>query len=318
MMSINDRIKTFKRDFARNSLYVSSAVLNRLPYPFVRLLTHLFIAIGFRCAVRQRRIAAESLQIAFGRQKTQAEIKKITRDCFENFGRGMIELIYFMGHPKMIKQRVQFEGKEYLDAALRQGNGVIAVSAHFGNFPLMLLRFAQEGYKTNAIIRPARDQKIEEYFFALRTKLGLNTIYSHPRKDCVNNSLKVLRNNEFLFIPLDQNFGSAGGVFVDFFGQKAATATGPVIFAMRAGAPLLPIFVIRQKDDTHKIIIDPPLYLQEGKDSADTIFINTARITQVIERYITAYPQEWGWMHRRWKSRPASEAQNPTSTEVMV
>ncbi len=306
-MSFNDRLKKFKRDFARHSLFAASGLINGLSYDVVRALTHVFIAIGFRCAIRQRKLAVESLGIAFGKEKSGQEIKRITRDCFENFGRGMIELIYFMSHPQMIKDRVTFEGKEHLDEVLRQGKGVIGVSAHFGNFPLMLLRIAQEGYKTNAIIRPARDEKIEKYFLAQRTKLGLNTIYSHPRRECVNNSLKALRNNEFLFIPLDQNFGSGGGVFVDFFGQKAATATGPVVFAMRTGAPLLPIFIVRQKNDHHKIIIDSPLYLIEGKDSEETTLINTARITKVIENYIIQYPQEWGWMHRRWKSRPPGE-----------
>ena len=303
-MDFQNSIKRFKRSLARNALHASSWFIVRLPYPAVRFFTRVFTALGFRLAVRQRKIAVESLSVAFGKEKTQADIQRITRECFENLGRGMIELIYFMAHPEMIKEKVFFEGKEHLDEALAGKNGVIAVSAHFGNFPLMLLRLAQEGYKTNAIIRPARDEKIEEYFFGLRSKLGLNTIYSHPRKTCVDTSLKVLRNNEFLFIPLDQNFGSGAGVFVDFFGQKAATATGPVVFAMRTKSPILPVFTVRQ-NDTHKILIEPPIFLQEGKDDKETIFINTSRITQIIERYIRQYPEEWGWMHRRWKSRPA-------------
>ena len=76
---------------------------------------------------------------------------------------------------------------------------------------------------------------------------------------------------------------------------------------MRTGAPILPVFTVRQPDDTHKIIIEPPFNIKEGRDDKDTIFINTSRITQIIETYIRRYPQEWGWMHRRWKSRPAGE-----------
>lgn len=305
---------------ARNGLYISSWILTNLPYGVVRFLANLFIAAGFGLAVKQRRLAHESLTIAFGKEKNKDEINKIAKECFENLGRGMIELIYFMAHPRMIQEKVFFEGKEHLDEALSAGKGVIAVSAHFGNFPLMLLRCAQEGYKVNAIIRPARDKQIEEYFLNLRTSLGLNTVYSHPRKQCVDTSIKVLRNNEFLFIPLDQNFGSGGGVFVDFFGQKAATATGPVIFAMRTGAPLLPVFTVRERGDFHKIIIEPPVFLEKKEDDKETILFNTSRITQIIEKYIRRYPQEWGWMHRRWKSRPAGEPQpvnNPTlSVEV--
>lgn len=315
-MILTDRIKIFKRTFARNSLFVSTWILTRLPYGAVCFLANILIAIGFFVTVRQKKMAKESLQIAFGKEKGPPEIDRIIKECFWNFGQGMIELIYFMAHPRMIKERVSFEGQEHLDVAFRQGKGVIAISAHFGNFPLMLLRCAQEGYKTNAIIRPTRDTKIEEYFQAQRTQLGLNTIYSVPRKQCVDASLRALRGNEFLFIPLDQNFGSGGGVFVNFFGQKAATATGPVVFAMRAQSPLIPMFIVRQKDGTHKIIVEPPLPLEEKGNDQGTIFVNTERITQIIERYIRKYPQEWGWMHRRWKSRPAGEPiQQPVDAE---
>lgn len=305
-MTLNDWIKHFKRAVARQSLFTFSWLFNRLPFSFVSGLAHLFIALGYRLAIRQRRIALESLQIAFGQEKSRTEIARVAQNCFENLGRGMIELIYFMDHPAMIKERVVFEGKDNLDKAFREGKGVIAVSAHFGNFPLMLLRCAQEGYKTNAIIRATRDATIEKYFLEQRTRLGLNTVYSHPRQECVNTSIKVLRENQLLFIPLDQNFGSGGGVFVDFFGQKAATATGPVTFARRTQAPLIPMFIIRQKDNTHKIIIEPPLILEEREDDKEAILVNTAKITQVIERYVRMYPQEWGWMHRRWKSQPSS------------
>ena len=306
-MSLNDRIKIIKRALARYGLFGVSGVITKLPYALVSQLTHGFIALGYRLAIRQRKIAIESLHIAFGKQKNEEEIKRIARACFENLGRDMIELIYFMAHPAMICERVAFEGQEHLDRAFKEGSGVVAISAHFGNFPLMLLRCAQEGYKTNAIIRPTRDEIIEKYFLEQRTRLGLTTVYSHPRKQCVETSLKALRNNELLFIPLDQNFGSGAGVFVDFFGQKAATATGPVVFALRTKAPLIPMFMIRQSDDTHKIIIEPPLNLEIKDDDKETILVNTAKITQVIERYVRQYPQEWGWMHRRWKSRPSSK-----------
>jgi len=292
------------RALARHGLFAVTGFINRLSLPAMRKVTQTLIAIGFCFAIRQKRVACESLNIAFGGEKTKEEVEKIFKDCFENVGKGMTELIYFMGHPEHIKGQVAIEGKEHLDSALKRGRGAIAVSAHFGNFPLMLLKFVQEGYKTSAIIRSTRDQAIEKYFQDLRTKMGLNTIYSHPRKDCVENSIRVLRNNELLFIPLDQNFGSGGGVFVDFFGRKAATATGPVIFAKRTQAPILPMFIIRQKDDTHKVIIEPPLELEQGGEDREMLTVNTAKITQVIERYIRKYPSEWGWMHRRWKSQP--------------
>lgn len=303
-----DSLKNFKRVSARYGLFASAWLLERLPYGVVRLLAKILVAIGFRFAIKQRRIAQESLQIAFGAEKSSREIQGIVRRCFANLGQGMVEMLYFMAHPALADQKVSFEGRHHLDEALQQGRGVIAVTAHFGNFPLMMLYAARCGYKASAIIRPARDRELEDYLLRKRTECGLKTIYAVPRRECVVNSLKALSLNEILFIPLDQNFGADGGVFVDFFGQKAATATGPVVFARRSKAAILPMFIIRQGEDTHKIVIEPPLVFEERPDEQEEILVNTARITQMIERYIRRYPYEWGWMHRRWKSRPAETA----------
>lgn len=311
-MDPQERIKRIKRALARWGLFSTTWIFIRLPYSVVRVLMHGVLALGYVFIVKQKRIAMESLEIAFGKEKSEEERKRISLACFRNLGQGMIELIYFMAHPKYIKEKVRIEGQEFLDEALKQKKGAIVVSAHFGNFPLMLLYFAQSGYKTNAIIRQTRDEIVEKYFLNLRTSLGLNTVYSHPRTICVNTSIKVLRDNQILFIPLDQNFGSAGGVFVDFFGQKAATATGPVIFAKRTGAPIIPMFITREGDDKYKVIIEPPMKFEEKETEDETILVNTAKITQTIERYVRKYPEEWGWMHRRWKSRPAESQNNET------
>jgi KDO2-lipid IV(A) lauroyltransferase len=215
-----------------------------------------------------------------------------------------LELMFFMDKPELLKKRVEFVGRENLEAALAKGKGVILVSAHFGNFPLMLAKLSLEGYKTSGIIRYMRDVQAEKFFMAKRTQVGIKTIYSQPRKACVEETIRALRNNELVFIPLDQNFGT-GGVFVNFFGRKAATATGPVVLALRTKATVLPCFIVRQKDDTHKIILEPVLDLKEGKDYQETIIINIQRLTDIIESYIRKYPAEWGWIHRRWKSRPS-------------
>ncbi len=304
-MDFNKKIKIFKRNLARWALFFSAWIAGKLPLRALRAVMGVLMAIAFQFIIKQRRIAQESLTIAFGNEKSPQEINRIVKDCFENLGEGMVEMLYFLDHPQDVFGKVSFEGQEHLDRALKEGNGAIAVTAHFGNFPLMMLYCALSGYPTNAIIRPARDQVLEEYLLRKRIEIGLKTVYAVPRKDCVSNSLKVLRNNELLFIPLDQNFGSDGGVFVDFFGQKAATATGPIIFALRTKAPILPMFIVRQKGNQHKIIIESPLILEELANEEGMILVNTAKITKLIEQYIRRYPHEWGWMHRRWKSRPA-------------
>jgi KDO2-lipid IV(A) lauroyltransferase len=216
--------------------------------------------------------------------------------------KGAVELLFLMDRPALLRKRVELVGKKYLDEALARDKGVILVSAHFGNFPLLMAKLSLEGYKVAGIMRQMRDTRVEKKFLAKRTKLGIKTIYFQPRTTCVNSTIASLRGNEVVFIPIDQNFGT-GGVFVDFFGRKAATATGPVVLAQRTKAALLPCFIVRQPDDSHRIIFEPQLKLTEGKDAEETIAINIQRLTNIIESYIRKYPAEWGWVHRRWKSK---------------
>ncbi len=277
--------------------FVVGIIPRRYLYTFARQISYL----AYRFNHKQRSIALESLNLAFGKEKTKKEIEDIARDCFVFMAKASIELMFLMDRPKLLKQRVSFSGKERLDSALKKGNGVILVSAHFGNFPLMMARLSQEGYKIAGIMRPMRDPKIEELFLKKRNRLGIITVYAQPRKACVDNSIRILRDNGLLFVPIDQHFGT-GGVMVDFFGRKAATATGPVVLAQRTKSAIVPCFIVRQADDSHLIIFEEPITLEEADTSEDTIVKNIQKLTGIIETYIRRYPAEWGWVHRRWKN----------------
>ncbi len=284
-------------------LISSSLIIKVLPqrciYGFARNIARL----AYLVARKQRKIAFESLTIAFGEEKLKAEIEQIAKDCFTFMAKAGFEILYFMDRPQLIRKNVELQGKEHLEAALARGKGVILVSAHFGNFPLLMAKLSLEGYPTSGIIRHMRDERAEKFFAAKRKQAGLKTIHTQPRKACVEQTIKTLRHNELVFIPMDQNFGS-GGVFVDFFGKKAATATGPIVLALRTQAALLPCFIVRQKDNRNKVIFEPALELEKGGDYQEVLIRTTQQITRIIESYIRKYPSEWGWIHRRWKSRP--------------
>ena len=308
-MKLKDVKKNIERAIVRVVYYFFTWLFSVLPYSAVKAMTPGLLALVYFILQRMRRAAMHTLSIAFGREKSQAELEKICKDCFYNAGRGVIELGAFTARPALIKEAFSFDGnsRANLDAALKEGKGVIGISAHFGNFPMMLLYLAQMGYPANAIIRPSRDEIIEKDFQASRSRLGLKTVHSYPRETCVSQSLKALRDKELLVILLDQNTGSKSGVYVDFFGQKAGTATGPMIFAMRTGAPFLPIFTLRCADSNkHTLVIEKHFYLEQKATDEETLQYNVQKLTNIIEGYIRKYPHEWGWMHRRWKSRPKS------------
>lgn len=305
-MSLTLIHKKFLRAVGRNAFLIIRWVISCLPYQVFRLLTPFFIVIGKHLIKKKKRIILENLHTAFGWEKTEQEISSIVNSYFDSIGSSMIELIYFLDRPKEIVEKVTIEGKANLDEALKKGVGAILLSAHFGNFPLMFWRMALAGYKTNCIMRQMRDEQFGKYVFDFSNENGVRTIYSLPYRQCVERSLKSLRDNQILFILLDQNYGEDGGVFVDFFGQLAATATGPVMFSYRSGASILPVFIVRDGTDQYKIIIDSPVTLEPAQSEQLGLVRNTAQLTKIIEGFIRRYPHEWvGWMHRRWKSKPA-------------
>ncbi len=303
---LSERIKVFERAVGRYSLLSARWIISHLPEGSFKMTSRILTVLGWPILFKKRRLTIENLTNAFGKEKSAKEIDQISWDCFQNFARGMVELIYFADRPDEIRKKVRFEGQEHLDAAFKKGSGVILVSAHFGNFILMYLRLIVEGYKTNIIMRRTRDQKFEEYITEFRDSHGMQTIYDLPARKCVQQSLKALRNNEILFILLDQNYGSDGRIFVDFFGRPAATAAGPIVFSNRTSAPILPIFIMRDGGEQHKIVIEPPVQLETGADEMDSTVKSVAKITKIIERYARELPYEWGgWMHKRWKSQAA-------------
>ncbi len=306
---ITKYLKLFYRALGRNMLFFMRGIIKRLPYPVYRVISHVFLQIGKLVMYKKRQTALQNLKYAFGREMSNKDIKKIAKQYFQNFGRGMVDLLYYVDRQGLSDQNIRIIGQEHLDRALAKGNGVILTGGHFGNFILMYQKLVRAGYKTNVIMRRVRDQVFEQYISELRDESGIKTIYDLPAKKCVVESIKALRNNEVLIILLDQNYGSQGRVFVDFFGRPAATATGPVVFSLRTKSPILPIFCLQDEGEiSFKIIIEPELVLERGYDEQDIIHKNVAMITRVIENYVRKYPHEWGgWIHKRWKSKPSEE-----------
>ncbi|MBF0571068.1 MAG: hypothetical protein HQL12_04265 [Candidatus Omnitrophica bacterium] len=305
-------IKQIKRALARWAYYFFYWFFSLLPVNFIFMISNGLMSIAFPFLINLRKIARESLTIAFAKEKSEEEINRTLHDCFFNLGRGYIEMFCYIQRPKLILKKLRLtEGSlKNLENALKENKGVVGVSAHFGSFPLMLLHLSKLGYPVHTILRPSRDEKIEKSFQAHRSRMNFKTILSYPRYTCIRQSLTVLRSKEIVVVLMDQNTDAKSGVFVDFFGQKAGTPIGAVVFAMRTGSPILPMFTLRDGKDSHKIIIEPHFYLEIKPTDEETLQYNVQKITNIIEKYIRQYPEEWSWMNKRWKSKPNSS--NPS------
>jgi KDO2-lipid IV(A) lauroyltransferase len=164
----------------------------------------------------------------------------------------------------------------------------------------MGVRLAAEGYPSSVVTRDPENPKIAKVITSLRDAVGLETIHDEPRMACVSRCFKALKENRILLLHIDQN-APATEAWVDFFGYLVPTFKGPVLFSMRTGAPILPMFIKRNSDNLHQITIHPPFTLNITGDAEQNITSNTARLTKLIEAAIREYPEQWLWIYRRFK-----------------
>lgn len=260
--------------------------------------------IAYWTVAHHRRIAFEGLAIAFP-EKSLKQRKRIVRNMFVFMAQGSFELLHYLKNLNQL-QNIRIEGEEFLKAALAKGKGVIIVTAHLGNFPLMSLKLAKQGYPVSFVTRPMRDEKTSEYVHNLRSAAGVKTIFSYPRRECVNGIIRALNSNEIVVMQMDQNFGT-GGVWVKFFGKLAATPVGPIVLALRTESAIVPAYIYRESGVRHCVKISPEQKLEIYADKDQTVLANAVRLTRIIEEWIRKEAFQWGWIHRRWKSRPSKE-----------
>ncbi|HSV42961.1 MAG TPA: lysophospholipid acyltransferase family protein [Candidatus Bathyarchaeia archaeon] len=301
-MKNHDRSRGIGRGIARQAgacfVWLSKALSFSLFCQLVRSLV--FVSLYYTNS-RLVRHCRRSIGIAYGDEKTPVEQKQLLVDSLRHLGQTLAETIYYTHNLKFVEGKIEIDGREHLDQALARGKGVVAVTAHFGNFPVMIYWMSRCGYKVNVIMRRLRDEKIGDYVFEKVTATGTKIIYTLPSRQCIQAALAALRGNEILFILLDQNYGADARVMVNFFGHEAATGTSPVVFAQRTGAAVLPVFCLRKEPDRQVIKIDPEILLQPADGTDNRIQYNVQLLTEVIERYIRQYPAWWAWMHNRWK-----------------
>ena len=298
-----------KKKILRNNLgfifaKVFAALCGVIPLRWNYFLGELLGGIACRMLIQQRKVALDSLAIAFP-DKNLKQRRRIASDFFIFMAQSSFELLHILKNTSQL-DNIRIEGEQHLKEALKKNRGVILVTAHLGNFLLMSLKLAKAGFNVHFVRRPMRDKKIGKYLYDLQAKTGVKTIYSYPRKECVGGIIKALRDNEVVILQMDQNFGT-GGVWVKFFGKLAATPVGPISLALRTKAALVPAYIYREGMGVHCIKILPEEELILTKDKNETILLNAIKFTRIIEGWVRKCTYQWGWIHKRWKSRPSAK-----------
>jgi KDO2-lipid IV(A) lauroyltransferase len=196
--------------------------------------------------------------------------------------------------------KIKIEGKELLDSALAQGNGVIALGAHVGSFTLLGARLALEGYPFNVVINEPNFPRMWKILNDRQKRLGQNPYPLNPVTSSIKKSLNCLHRNEILYLVADEQ-QRRRGIPVLFFGQTAFTMSGPAILSIKANAPLLPMFIVRENRVKRRLIIGKPINIERTLDEKKDIEMLTFKFTKIIEEVVRQYPAQWTWLNRRWK-----------------
>jgi Kdo2-lipid IVA lauroyltransferase/acyltransferase len=286
---------------ARSLLAFFGAVPRRTAFLAAELVSWL----GFHLAKRQRLAGLQNLRMAMP-ELSDTERVAIIRGVFSNLGRLLVEFAKFPDlKATNIADRVSYEGFENFTQAASLGKGVIFLTAHLGAWELSSFAHSIYGHPMKFVVRSIDNPRVEELISEYRTMGGNVPIH---RRNAAREILKALRANETVGILVDQNTTRAEGVFVNFFGIPAATTTSVATFALRTGAAVVPGFLIWDKTTRkHKLHFDPPLDLIRTSDAAKDVVENTQRFNEVVESYVRRYPDQWLWIHRRWKTRPEGE-----------
>lgn len=243
-----------------------------------------------------------NLTLAFGDEKTASEIQRLARDVPRHFAMAGVDTFRI---PNMIREGldryVKSENMHILDEAMRGGKGAILLTGHFGNWELMGAYVAQNKYPIKVVGSPLKNPLLDRLLVNMRDYAGYRNI---PRGKGAKEILKALKKGAFLGVLIDQDIRHINGVFVDFFGRKSHTPIGPVVLALRFNIPIIPVFIHLEKDLTYHIQFFHPIALTHTGDPETDIVTNTQKCSDVYEMIIRQHPEQWAWIHRRWRKKP--------------
>lgn len=287
-------------------VWLMASVLRWLPRPVVRAIGISVALLIYALHGRLRRVGLRNLDLAFP-AKSRQEKKKILRGVFISLGRQLAEFTLL---PRYTKENVShvviYEGFEHFADAQARGKGVLFLTAHLGGWELSSFVHSLHGHPLSIVVRPLDNPLLDALVDRYRTLHGNRTF---SKQDYARGLIKALRNGDTIGILMDTNMTPPQGAFVDFFGIPACTAMGIARVALHTDAAVVPAFCAWDKTlGKYKLTFERAIKLvRTGDDEADAI-ANTAAFTKVIERYATKYPDQWLWVHRRWKTRPPGEA----------
>ena len=280
-------------------------IMGVLPRPLARAFAIGIAQLVYLLHFRLRQVGMRNLEMVFP-EKSLNERRRILLGVFTSLGRQLAELCQF---PRYTAQNVDdvvvYDGLENYERAYARGKGVLFLTAHFGGWELSAFAHSLHGHWLHVVMRPMDNPYLDRLLQSYRTMHGNKVV---PKDDFVRGLLAAMKAREVVGMLIDTNMVPGQGIFVDFFGVPASTASGMARIALRTDATVVPTFTIwDEKLRKYRLRFDPAVELiRTGQVEAD-IQANTQQFTKIVEDYVRRYPEQWLWVHRRWKTRPEGQ-----------
>ena len=258
---------------------------------------------------KHRQIAIGNLTRAFGHEKSEAWIRVTARRVFENLFRILFEVGWSLKLKNdELHKYFTVSGLSSYRNAMAKGKGVLLLGAHFGNWEIQMAAAHLIGMPMRVVYRTLDAKGLDRFVLEYRSRFGAQMISN--QRGAIRKIYASLRKGYPVGLLMDQNVDWYEGVFVDYFGHRACTNTGMAVLALKSEAPVVPFFLIR-KGNGFECILGPELPLIRTGDQTKDIEENTRQYNRVIETYARRFPDQWFWVHQRWKTRPYCEWPNP-------
>jgi len=255
----------------------------------------------FNIDIKHRKIAMDNLTYALGNEKQPEEIEKIAQQVFINLVQVVFEIGWSLNlDEKRLFNHFRFDDYHHFEKAYEKGKGVLILTAHFGNWELLTVIAAMVKFPLNIVVRPLDFKPLDHFIFNIRTRFGGKII---PKQRSIRTIIRSLDHGEIVALLMDQNVDWYEGVFVNFMGHRACTNKGLALLALKTGAPVVPVFLIREALG-FRAEFGPEILTVKTGDKQKDIEMNTQEYNRVIENVIRRYPDQWFWIHQRWKTKP--------------
>lgn len=244
---------------------------------------------------KRRNTVISNLKLAYKNTLGTKEEKRIAQETFRNLATSLMEFFRTESVLKESARRFEFEGTEHLDAALKDGHGVVLAISHIGSWEYLAFLPYLKKYTISVIVRETKNPYVYKWIQDLRTKTGLEPM---DRVHSAKKTLKRLKENKVVAVLTDQ-WSSSNGIWVNFFGTPTSTTAIPARLSLHTGAAIIPAYCLRVSPGQYKIYVKPRIHCETGVDTDVSV---TEKLNEVLENEIRKFPEQWSWAHKRWKS----------------